>query len=122
MTGNEGLLGSNVAILMHREKCAHSLLVSVLPGASAARWGEGPGRDSGPRGLDLTTWLSLVLHLCLHQSSFSHWVHQGICTVGAALGGNSVLRKSTSKETAAESRAWLFVFIVSYICGLGGGT
>lgn len=37
--GNGGLLGRNAGILRHQEKCAHSLLVSILPGASTAREG-----------------------------------------------------------------------------------
>lgn len=49
----------------------------------ALRGREDPGQDSGPRGLDLTTQLSEVLHICLHQSSFSRWVHQRICAAGA---------------------------------------
>lgn len=39
MIGNGGLLGRNAGILRHQEKCAHSLLVSILPGASTAREG-----------------------------------------------------------------------------------
>lgn len=39
MIGNRGLLGRNAGILRHQEKRAHSLLVSILSGASTAREG-----------------------------------------------------------------------------------
>lgn len=87
MIDNGGLVGNSADTLMHQGNvlipCWFLSYQETMQGAGRERGREDPGHNSGPCELDLTTQLSEVLHLCLHQYSFSLWVYQGICAAGA---------------------------------------